>query len=229
MALDIDIVDFHTHILPGADHGSDSVETTLLQLGLARDAGVKRIFATSHFYPNAHTVDGFLEQRDNAYLRLLPHLADGLPEIKLGAEVLICSGIERLPELSKLFINGTDTLLLELPFHHFPEEFCDSVESLVSSGVQVIIAHADRYPEYYIEEMISRGASVQLNASSLSSLIVPRRYLEWIDRGVVRGLGSDIHGADKRAYKSFVKALSKIGNRKIEIKKYSDEIWSKAK
>ena len=49
MDLPFDVVDFHTHILPGADHGSDSVETTLRQLEFARDAGVKRLIATSHF------------------------------------------------------------------------------------------------------------------------------------------------------------------------------------
>ena len=27
--MDLDIVDFHTHILPTQDHGSDSLETTL--------------------------------------------------------------------------------------------------------------------------------------------------------------------------------------------------------
>ena len=33
----IDLVDFHSHILPRADHGSDSVETSLKQLKLAAD------------------------------------------------------------------------------------------------------------------------------------------------------------------------------------------------
>jgi len=229
MTLNIDIVDFHTHILPGADHGSDSLKTSLAQLRLARDFGVKRIIATSHFYPNAHTVKGFLKQREEAYLNLLPHLGEELPEVKLGAEVLICSGIERLPELQDLFIEGTNTLLLELPFTHFSEEFYDSVASLISSGAQVVLAHADRYPVDCVEKMISSGATVQLNASALSGLLVPRRYFEWIDRGVVSALGSDIHGVDKRAYKSFVKATLKLGTDANKIKEKSDEIWNKAK
>ena len=34
------LVDFHSHILPRADHGSDSIETSLCQLESAAKAGV---------------------------------------------------------------------------------------------------------------------------------------------------------------------------------------------
>ena len=40
----IDFVDFHTHILPSVDHGSDSIETSLSQLALAKSFG-------AHVYP----------------------------------------------------------------------------------------------------------------------------------------------------------------------------------
>ena len=43
-------IDFHAHILPRCDHGSDGWETSRQQLKLAREAGVEVICATSHFY-----------------------------------------------------------------------------------------------------------------------------------------------------------------------------------
>ena len=52
----LDIVDFHAHVLPCADHGSSSVSTSLSQLSYAKGAGVKRIIATPHFYPHKHTL-----------------------------------------------------------------------------------------------------------------------------------------------------------------------------
>ena len=63
----MDLVDFHSHILPGADHGSDSIDTTLFQLNSAMACGIDRIIATPHFYPNIHTVEDFLSRRNSSY------------------------------------------------------------------------------------------------------------------------------------------------------------------
>lgn len=48
MAIDLSL-DYHAHILPGCDHGSDSIETSLKQLGMASAVGIKTICATPHF------------------------------------------------------------------------------------------------------------------------------------------------------------------------------------
>lgn len=44
-------VDFHSHILPKADHGSESVEMSLMQLYCAEKAGVDTIVATPPLLP----------------------------------------------------------------------------------------------------------------------------------------------------------------------------------
>ncbi len=223
-----DIVDFHAHILPGADHGSSDVETSLYQLSEAKNNGVKRIIATPHFYPTAHKVDKFLLRRNNAYNSLRSNSDGTYAQIKLGAEVLICEDIEDLPGLDKLFIYGTKTLLLELPFSDFSDSYCDSVFTLVSRGVNVILAHADRYPPEHIENMINAGALIQINASSLVTILKRRSVYNWLDRELVVAVGSDIHGKDKNAYRSFSKALSKIQPYLKHIKKCSDNIFSEA-
>ena len=86
---DIDIVDFHSHILPNADHGSDSLETSLKQLLLAKEFGVKRIIATPHFYPHRHTLQAFLARRNKAF----EELDDLLPYEDLSCE-LYCEDCE---------------------------------------------------------------------------------------------------------------------------------------
>ena len=77
----IDLVDFHSHILPGADHGSDSIDTTLFQLNSAMACGIDRIIATPHFYPNIHTVEDFLTRRNASYEALMTHLNSNFPKI----------------------------------------------------------------------------------------------------------------------------------------------------
>ena len=92
------VVDFHSHILPGVDHGSDSLATTLYQLKSAKKHGISKIVSTSHFYPTAHSVEGFLKKRNAAYT-VLKEQGGEFPEIRLGAEVLLCNGIDRLEEI----------------------------------------------------------------------------------------------------------------------------------
>ena len=207
----VNIIDFHSHILPGADHGSDSMETSLWQVNSALSHGVKRIVATPHFYPHSHTVSDFLERRDYAYKQLKKQLPHGI-EIIPGAEVLICPGIENLPDIDSLFIKGTKTLLLELPFDCFEECYLDSVNAMVESGIKVVLAHADRYSSLIVEKMIRAGALLQINVSSIVGIKKRREAFSWIKRGVVVALGSDIHGRDKKAYKNFLKAIKSLKN-----------------
>ena len=44
------MIDMHTHILPGADHGSRSVEMSLSLIDAALSVGIDKIVATPHFY-----------------------------------------------------------------------------------------------------------------------------------------------------------------------------------
>ena len=219
-----DLIDFHTHVLPGADHGSSSLSTSLSQLSLARDAGIKRVVATPHFYPDRHTVDNFLERRQKAYDELAPHITSDLPEIIIGAEVLVCPGIDRMDGIETLCIKGTNTILLELPFSDFDTSYCDVAYKLRSRGMKIILAHADRYPKENIERMLDAGALIQLNTDSLCTLFRRRHLYDWLDRGLVAALGSDIHDANKKAYKYLSAALERIRPFVPQIMQSSEEL-----
>ena len=223
-----DIIDFHAHVLPGADHGSDSLATSIAQLTLASRAGVKRIIATPHFYPHRHTLDTFLERRETSYKKLCNAGAMEIAEVRVGAEVLVCENIEALEGIEKLCIQGTRTLLLELPFLSFSESYCNTVDTLVSRGFDIVLAHADRYSKEDIDALINVGAKIQLNADSISGFFKRKHLYNWAEKGYVVALGSDIHNADASAYKKFVKAKNKFSPYIDDIKKASDAIWNKA-
>ena len=100
------IYDFHSHILPGLDHGCSDTAVAMEQIRRAVRAGVHCILATSHFYPHAESVDSFLRRRRLAWVQLQKELA-GEEEIRAagiqivqGAEVLICKGLERMEGLN---------------------------------------------------------------------------------------------------------------------------------
>ena len=193
MKLDLSL-DYHAHILPGCDHGSDSIETTLQQLTMAAAAGVKIICATPHFYPNKESVEAFLRRRTKSAALLMHNLLPDAPRVQLGAEVLICDGMERLDGLNLLCREGTNELLLEMPFYPWPESIWDTLFFLCERrDLRVILAHADRYPRENIEQLTRDGVPIQLNAACLTKPLHRRQYLGWIENGFVKYLGSDIH------------------------------------
>ena len=220
-----DIVDFHSHILPRVDHGSTSIDMSLSQLKYAADVGVSRIIATPHFYPNVHYVDSFLQKRTAAYEKLESSLTPDLPKVRLGAEILICENLHNLDGLDSLCVQGTKTLLLELPRENHGFDFTYTVLELISRGYSIVLAHADRYNPKDVEKLIEVGAKIQLNADALTSLCIKCVYKNWMERKTVVALGSDIHLDDKKAYKNFAKAKSKLGEYAEYLAKYSDNFW----
>ena len=65
------IVDFHSHVLPGIDDGSRSVEESLVMLKRMQDQGIAAVVATPHFYASHHFPEEFLERRERAKLKIL--------------------------------------------------------------------------------------------------------------------------------------------------------------
>lgn len=206
------IIDFHAHILPCADHGSDGLKTSAEQIALINNAGVSAVVATPHFYPHYHTVEHFLSTVSTAAEELAASVADR-PLIGLGAEVLYCEGIENMDGLSRLCVRGTDLLMLELPLSDLDKNIIYSVKHLTKKYT-VVLAHIDRYMEScpdMIDALLSLGALAQINASSLFYTTVKKKLAPHIESGQIFAIGSDLHMADKKTYAYFAKAKKKLG------------------
>ena len=96
--------------------------------------------------------------------------------------------------------------------------FLDRVKALEAlcallerQDVQIVLAHADRYPAENIERLIREGVPLQLNAVCLTRLWSRGRYLRWIGQGAVRYLGSDLHmlGGGYRDWKTCRRLLGR--------------------
>lgn len=207
------IIDFHSHILPGADHGSADLEESIRQMAIVTRAEVTAMVATPHFYPNQTTIERFIRRTDAAAQELLSaHVP--MPSLYLGAEVLYCDGLEQMPQLEQLCIRGTDVLLLELPMSHWSSQLFQTAE-ILSKRFTVVLAHIDRYLRKQSEEiqlLLDTGAWAQINASSLSSGKTHKKLKPFLQSGRVVALGSDLHGADTAQYRSFVSAPKKLGD-----------------
>ena len=205
-------LDYHAHVLPGCDHGSDSVETSRKQLAMAAAARVRTVCATPHFYPHKESSPSFLQRREASARLLRENLTADAPQLQLGAEVLICDGMERLDGLPRLCRSETNELLIEMPFYQWPEAIWDTLYALCERrDIKIVLAHAERYPPEAIEQLIRDNVALQLNSECLTRPLHRKRYLTWIKNGSVKYLGSDIHmlGDGYRAWEKCVKLLGK--------------------
>jgi protein-tyrosine phosphatase len=199
------IIDFHAHILPGADHGSRNTETTRAQLELLKKAGVGAVVATPHFYPQNDSVEDFLERR-SLCAKELSAIDVERPSVYLGAEVLVCAGIDHMPGLEKLCIEGTDVILLEMPFNSWREEHIEAVARISRSGLTVVMAHIDRYPEKDVARLLSEcDVLCQLNGETQLTFKGRRKAKRLLQDFPCIAAGSDLHGDDKRAVKNLLR------------------------
>ena len=99
------MTDFHTHILPGVDDGSRSVEMSVQMLESMAKQGITRVVATPHFYAQVDSPKAFLERRTAAVSELQAAMegVPKLPKLSVGAEVHFFTGCLKLIFLSKPF------------------------------------------------------------------------------------------------------------------------------
>lgn len=198
------IIDFHSHILPGIDDGSDSCATTEELLQRSAQAGVDVMVATPHFYGYRQELESFLARRQKAKEAAGSIWKPELPKILVGAEVAFFSGIEDMDGLEKLCIEGTNVLLVEMPFAPWTGYEVDILTSLtLDRNFQVIIAHFERYQGFQkdrslLERLEQLQLYIQINAGTLLSW---RRRGPWVKAfldGSAHLLGSDCHNLTTR-------------------------------
>ena len=198
------IIDMHCHILPGVDDGARDVETSLAMLEASRAQGVQYMVATPHFYATRDRVDTFLDRRREAWETLKSRMGADYPGIVLGAEVAFFRGISRADRLEALKIEGTDCILLEMPFRPWSEDDVDEVsEILEKHGYTIILAHIERYLAMrgnadYIGNLLELPVLAQINAESLLDWRQRGKLIKMVRNGQVHLLGSDCHGIHHR-------------------------------
>lgn len=198
------IIDFHSHILAGVDHGSRVLSESIAQLETISASGTDAVVATSHFSPYSDKLRTFLEKRERAISIVAKHIPKGL-DVYVGAEVLLCPGLDRFEELSDLCIVGTKTLLIEMPTHSWTQGLIATLHRIAALGYNVVIAHLDRYKKELAERLLDCGFSYQINAGSLYAFGSRRRNRKYLSLDGAVALGSDLHGTD--GYDAFAHAV----------------------
>lgn len=200
------LIDFHSHILPGIDDGSDSVATSLKLLEQSGAQGVCHMIATPHFYAQRDSLEGFLERRCQAegQLRTAMDGRGDLPEFSLGAEVHYFGDMSESEGLWDLAISGTDCILVEMPYRTWTDGMYRELENIrTRQGLTPVVAHVERYLGTFsthgiLKRLAELPVLVQCNASFFLNRATRSRALRLLKQGSIHLLGSDCHDLYRR-------------------------------
>ena len=195
------MVDFHTHILPAIDDGSDCVATSVEMIGMMREQNIDTVVVTPHFEPKNEDVVAFLERRQTALEALQPHL-EGINIIP-AAEVKYCRNIAKIEGIEKCALGDLGYILVEMTYSEWTKKTVDDVIAIMdNTGLVPILAHVDRYwdksTEKFFERFTEAGVLMQLNVSALKGFWEKHKYIKLIREGKIHFLGSDCHNMEKR-------------------------------
>ena len=169
------MIDIHSHVLPGVDDGSESMEMSLEMLEIAVESGVETLVGT----PHCNIPEEYDNYLDDDLRTRWNELESAAREAKIpirlvhGMEIF---ATEELPDLLREHrvwtLNDTDYFLTEFSFDEDPD-FCRYILRQCSrQGWRPIIAHPERYffiqddPELAFEFCVS-GYGLQVNKGSL--------------------------------------------------------------
>ena len=189
------MIDIHSHLLPGVDDGSPSVEVSVPVLERFAAQGVELIVLTPHL--NASQVASAPWESHMARLATLRAAAPAVPELVLGWEIMLDQPRVDLRD-PRLGLGGSKCVLVEFPRNAVPAQAAEELFRISVSGVVPVLAHPERYwgctPEK-VREWRGAGAVIQMDtAGLLGSGDVSRISRELLEEGLVDLFASDNHG-----------------------------------
>ena len=202
-----DLVDLHSHLIPGVDDGARTVEDALEGIARMVKVGVGSIVTTPHLDGSVTSDPMAFQARmaevDAAWTRLSEVVAERFPELRLqrGHEVMLDTPDPVLTD-PRVRLGGTDFVLVEWPRLQVPPGSTRAIARIRSADARPIVAHPERYsgmgPEMDLAaEWRLEGALLQVHHGSLVGRYGPRareRALLLLQRGWVDLLSSDFHG-----------------------------------
>lgn len=216
------MIDIHSHLLPGVDDGSVSIEQSLEQLRILSQSGVKKLYLTPHFMRNIY--HNTKERTEPVYKRLQEAvIASGIEiELELGCEYFLDNKLKETVIQEGLEMGSSRYVLFETTLQQIPKDIFNMTYDIQKEGYKLIFAHPERYKEInrhpdMVEELKYHDIYLQLNAGSFLGYYGRQaEQTAWrlLEKGSVHFIASDNHGdhslsAQKSAYEMISEVYSK--------------------
>jgi len=195
-------VDMHSHLIPGIDDGSKSMDETIALLAKFESLGYKKVITTPHI------MSDYYKNTPEIILGKLAEVQKTVEELNLSIEIEAAAEyyfdetlFEKLEKNEKLLTFGENYVLFEFSFHVEPPQIERLFFELITKGYQPVLAHFERYAFLFntpekAKEWREKGINIQLNLNSLSGHYGPevKKCAEiLIDNGWVDFVATDCH------------------------------------
>ena len=195
--------DIHTHILPGIDDGSKTLEESISLLKKMQQEGIEELILTPHYIEESK-----YDYNNTKKEKLLKELENKIKEeninikIYLGNEVFFSSNILELIKAKKIkTLNDSKYLLFEFPMRQTYNNASQIISEIISKGYIPVLAHPERYKIFQdhpnlMEEYLRCGVLMQGNFTSLFGKYgrIPKKRLKYfLQKRWITFLGSDTH------------------------------------
>ncbi|MBA3497640.1 MAG: hypothetical protein M3Q93_03870 [Gemmatimonadota bacterium] len=194
------MIDLHSHLLPGVDDGSRTVEQSVGVLRRMAELGITDVCLTPHLKAN-ETAHAPPARHDDAYAALSAQ-APELPRLHRGAEVMLDRPLPITGErLQRIGLGGTRYILVEFPRLVSAEAVTNALTRVQEGGLCAVLAHPERYSACSVEAVTywrSLGARMQVDATTLhSTQLRGQRARQLVAAGLADILAGDNHGDDR--------------------------------
>lgn len=194
--------DMHSHLIPGIDDGSKSMDESMVMLAKFETMGYKKVITTPHimsdyFKNTPEIINSGLEKVKDAAQKI------GLSiEIEAAAEYYYDDAfMQKLKAKDPLQTFGDNYILFEFSFHTIPYHTDDLIFELITQNYKPTLAHFERYTYFMgsldqAKEWRNKGVNIQMNINSLFGHYGPEIQKQarlMVDEGIVDFIGTDCH------------------------------------
>ena len=196
------MIDTHSHLLPGVDHGCPDMETSVRMAQAAVEAGTDTVVCAPHLQD---LLPGDVEHIHEVADQVRSALAEAGIGLRLlvgfEVDVSVAATCSR-EEMRHLMIEGSQgAVILEMPYHGWPRHLDETLFRLRTWGMRPVLAHPERNdrvqkaPEV-LDSCLKGGAAVQATVASLTGEFgrkPERTFRKLLSAGKVSLLASDAH------------------------------------
>lgn len=195
-------VDMHSHLIPGIDDGSQTLEESLQLIRRLSDYGLRKLITTPHimseYYRNTPEIIKMgLEELRKAVKQ------EGIAiEIEAAAEYYMDEiFLDKVKNGEEVLTFGDNYILVETGFINKPQMLLETIFQLEMAGYKPILAHPERYQylmadKGLLQDLLDRQILLQVNLLSLTGFYSKpvKDFGEMlVDTGMVKFFGTDCH------------------------------------
>lgn len=211
------IVDIHSHLLPGIDDGSKNISDSINLIEKLERRGITNFRTTPHVMGDVwENSSKTIKEKEAELKKALLEKGYNHINISAAAEYMLDENFSTLLANDDILTLKDKYVLVEMSFFSPPPNLNDLLFEIQLKGYIPVLAHPERYSFYHenlenYEKLINAGCLFQLNLLSLTDHYgkhVSKASYELLKRDMYTFVGTDTHN------KFHLHTMKEIANKK---------------